>query len=262
MLQSLSFCLVYTVRAMQRNPDLAVIPGDKSSKNRSRDGDDDDEGNNDNSEDEEESSGDEDIMHMDEYRERQEAGIAGDDATFDDMSGANWIIQRLRGIGADSRGHRRIHVMKVFLMLIEVEKSEDRKTGSGDLIHTYIHQIIDVAVRSSLAAERANSGESEESLRETKEVSALLLNALEVAVGSSVFIGAFGTVQSNIQQSKTEKKRQAAAEAITNPQSYANRKIENAKRKKEARKRQIDKHAKVKGLKKRKGASVVVDYDL
>lgn len=110
-------------------------------------------------------------------------------------------------------------------MLIEVEKSEDRKTGSGDLIHTYIHQIIDVAVRSSLAAERANSGESEESLRETKEVSALLLNALEVAVGSSVFIGAFGTVQSNIQQSKTEKKRQAAAEAITNPQSYANRKV-------------------------------------
>lgn len=114
MLQSLSFCLVYTVRAMQRNPDLAVIPVDKSSKNKARGGDDDDEGNqNDDSEDEEESSGDEDIMHMDEYRERQEAGIAGDDATFDDMSGANWIIQRLRGIGADSRGHRRIHVMKV-----------------------------------------------------------------------------------------------------------------------------------------------------
>lgn len=110
-------------------------------------------------------------------------------------------------------------------MLIEVEKSDDRKAGSGDLINTYIHQIIDVAVRSSLAAERANPGYEEPSDKETKEVSALLLAALEVAVGSSVFIGAFGTVQASIQQSKSEKKRKAAAEAVTNPQSYASRKV-------------------------------------
>ena len=117
MLESLCFCLVYTIRAMQRNPDLAVIPVDKSTARRNKgDADDhnDEEGDGDSDEEEsDESSGDEDIMHMDEFRERQEAGITGDDATFDDLSGANWIMQRLRGIGADSRGNRRIHVMKV-----------------------------------------------------------------------------------------------------------------------------------------------------
>ena len=30
-------------------------------------------------------------------------------------SGASWIMQRLRGLGADSRGNRRLHVLKVRL---------------------------------------------------------------------------------------------------------------------------------------------------
>lgn len=109
----------------------------------------------------------------------------------------------------------------MFLLLISTLSSED----DTQFISAYLHQIIDVAVRASLAAERAAPTESETMIKETKQVSATLLNAIEVAVGSSEFIGAFSVVQNAIQQSKTEKKRIAAAEAITHPESYAARKV-------------------------------------
>lgn len=58
-----------------------------------------------------------------------------------------------------------------------------------------------------------------------KDLSAELLERLEHTVGSSAFIGAYSTAQRRIQSSKAEKKRQLAAEAITEPQKHAARKV-------------------------------------
>jgi hypothetical protein len=102
------------------------------------------------------------------------------------------------------------------LQLIRVE--------SVEFVTGFVHQIIEVSVRASLAAERLGSDE-EAAVKETKAVSAELLAAIELKVGAAVFIGAFGVIQRNIQSSKSEKKRQLAAEAISNPHSYATKKV-------------------------------------
>ncbi len=104
----------------------------------------------------------------------------------------------------------------MFLTLIQIE--------SVEFVACFVQQIIEVAVRASLAAERLNA-EEEAAAKETKELSAILLGAIEEKVGASVFIGAFSTVQQQIQTSKSEKKRILAAEAISNPQSYASKKV-------------------------------------
>jgi ubiquinone biosynthesis protein UbiJ len=58
-----------------------------------------------------------------------------------------------------------------------------------------------------------------------KELAAELLERLEQAVGSAAFIGAYSEVQRRVQSSKAEKRRQFAAEAIAEPQQYAQRKV-------------------------------------
>ena len=39
--------------------------------------------------------------------------IDGNDDELSSSGGAHWVMHRLRGIGSDSRGNRRLHVIKV-----------------------------------------------------------------------------------------------------------------------------------------------------
>ncbi len=107
-------------------------------------------------------------------------------------------------------------LLQVFLSLLAAETPE--------FVAGFISQIIEVAVRASLAADRANA-EEDAAVKETKAVALELLGAIELKVGSAAFIGAFGAIQRHIQSSKSEKKRLAASEAITDPQSYAAKKV-------------------------------------
>jgi ribosomal protein S25 len=108
---------------MLRNPDLAVVPAGESG-----DGVDDDEEEDRvaTTEELEESSEENDEAEEEEEEEAQD-GVQHEvvrgsslnpssivEKVGSELSGANWVMQRLRGIGADSRGNRRIHVMKVF----------------------------------------------------------------------------------------------------------------------------------------------------
>ena len=95
---------------------------------------------------------------------------------------------------------------------------------SVEFIGVYLHQIIEVAVRATLAVNTTPDA-TLSTVQTTKELSAALLEMLEGKVGSALFIGAFSEVQRRVQSSKAEKKRQLAAEAITDPQHYAARKV-------------------------------------
>mmetsp|Transcript_111635 Transcript_111635/g.218818 ORF Transcript_111635/g.218818 Transcript_111635/m.218818 type:complete len:1033 (+) Transcript_111635:1-3099(+) len=163
--------------------------------------------------------------------------------------GAHWVMQRLRGIGADYRGARRTHVLKVFLALVEAETEE--------FISAYLPQIIEVGVRGMLSVD-TTPDDPHSTVRVSKELSAELLERLEQVVGSSAFIGAYSDVQRRVQSSKAEKKRQYAAEAIMEPQRHAQRKIANMQKKKETKKRQTLRGAAIRGLKRKPGKSTSV----
>jgi U3 small nucleolar RNA-associated protein 20 len=165
------------------------------------------------------------------------------------VEGANWVIQRLRGIGADSRGYRRFNVIKIFAALVNVEES-------SDLLGSHLEQLIEVCIRSRVS--RAGNEETEvtsatlQNQKDTKEAAGELLEAIEQRVGSSVFIGIYGEVQRRVESSKADKKRRLAAEAVADPASYAQRKAKHAEKKKESRKRKNERFAAVKGIKKKK----------
>jgi len=170
----------------------------------------------------------------------------------DGVEGANWVIQRLRGIGADSRGWRRYNVIKIFAALVKVE-------SSADLLSSHLEQLIEVCIRSRIS--RVINEETEASSvtasaiqneKDTKEAAGELLEAIEHRVGSSTFIGIYGEVQRRIESSKADKKRRIAAEAVADPTSYAQRKVKHAEKKKESKKRKNERFAAIKGIKKKK----------
>lgn len=176
-------------------------------------------------------------------------GDGGNAHAREGRAGANWVIQRLRGIGADSRGYRRFNVIKVFAALVTVEENES-------MLSPHLEQLIEVCIRSRIS--RAVNEETEmtsaaiQNQKDTKEAAGELLEAIEQRVGSSTFIGIYGEVQRRIESSKAEKKRRLAAEAVSDPASYAQRKAKHAEKKKESRKRKNERFAAVKGIKKKK----------
>jgi hypothetical protein len=131
MVDPLSTCLVFAIRAMLRNPDLAVVPAGESG-----DGEDDDEEeervaseqpaeecDDDEEEDENEVEGEEEEPQDEGVQHEVVRGKSLNSSTVvekvgAELSGANWVMQRLRGIGADSRGNKRIHVMKVLWWIV------------------------------------------------------------------------------------------------------------------------------------------------
>ena len=113
---------------------------------------------------------------------------------------------------------------------------------------------MEVAVRASLSVH----GTDEDIFKTSKEVASELLAVIEDKIGSPQFIGHFGVIQRKIEGSKAEKKRRLAAEAITDPQLYANRRIELAKKKKELHKKKIAKLQAVKGKRKKSSKTAIL----
>lgn len=104
----------------------------------------------------------------------------------------------------------------MFLALVQAE--------SAEFVTAYLQQIVDVAVRATLAVNTTPDA-AQSPVQLAKELAAELLERLEQAVGSAAFIGAYSEVQRRVQSSKAEKRRQFAAEAIAEPQQYAQRKV-------------------------------------
>ncbi len=95
---------------------------------------------------------------------------------------------------------------------------------SAEFITVYVEQIIEVAVRATLAVD-TTPDVAQNPVQVAKELASALLEQLEQTVGSDVFIGAYSQVQRRIQSSKAEKRRAAAAEAIAEPHRHAVRKV-------------------------------------
>merc|ERR1711988_1174057 len=47
-------------------------------------------------------------------------------------SGSTWLLARLRGLGLDSRGDRRLHVLTIFEALAKEEDEEGGSFGGGE----------------------------------------------------------------------------------------------------------------------------------
>ncbi|CAE7702227.1 unnamed protein product, partial [Symbiodinium microadriaticum] len=118
----------------------------------------------------------------------------------------------------------------------------------------YMKQLIEVALRSRISKRdnAAGDGPADESSPEVLLAADDLLDVLEARVGSSTFIGVYGEVQRMVESSKSEKKRKLAADAISNPTTYAQRKVEKAEKKKESKKRKALRFAALKGIKPKK----------
>ena len=71
----------------------------------------------------------------------------------------------------------------------------------------------------------------------------------------------FSQIQQQLENSKSEKRRRLAAEVISDPKSYAIRKIENAKKKKELKKKKISKLQLLKGKKKKNNSKSAILYE-
>lgn len=99
--------------------------------------------------------------------------------------------------------------------------SELVKVEDEDFALQHMKQMVEVALRSRLL----ETGPDEAILRDTKEAAAALLEAIELKVGSTDFIGAFSQVQRSLQGRKVAKKKAAAAEAIYNPRAFALKKV-------------------------------------
>jgi hypothetical protein len=177
--------LVFAVRAMIRNPNLAQVEVEKTSvasskgetKEKSEEAEQDvetapakrkkpllpifgDNGGKDS--DEEEDSEDDKESDEDSENEEDDDGdnkqATPEDAGDDDseskadeppvgetvtVNAADWVMQRLKGLGADSRGRRRYHVIKVFSALVAAEEV--------DFVRQHLQQIVEVGVRVRMA---------------------------------------------------------------------------------------------------------------
>jgi hypothetical protein len=208
LLEAVTSSLVFVIRAMDKNADLHSIT----------------------------SGGKEEEEEDDDNEENEDEVEVVKTINSRNVSGANWVIQRLRGLGIDPRARRRVHVMKVFTSLVSSETSE--------FISTYAKQIIEIPIRATLTV----TGPDEALLKECKDAGTELLELIEKKIGSSLFIGVFGEVQTHIQGTKSQQKRERLAEAILNPKAHALKKIAKTEGKKESKKRKTLRHTAITDL--------------
>eukprot|EP00607_Mallomonas_marina_P003659 CAMPEP_0182426668 /NCGR_PEP_ID=MMETSP1167-20130531/13187_1 /TAXON_ID=2988 /ORGANISM="Mallomonas Sp, Strain CCMP3275" /LENGTH=257 /DNA_ID=CAMNT_0024608277 /DNA_START=1068 /DNA_END=1841 /DNA_ORIENTATION=+ len=161
------------------------------------------------------------------------------------LSGENWVMQRLKGLAVDRRGRRRLYVLKVFIALVTME--------SVDFAKNHLHQIIGASLR----AHNMSHGPDEAIENETKEAANELLALIEKTVGPMLYLGAFREVQTHMKQNKLENKQKIAQEAVSNPKSFAERKIARTMKKRASKKRKTLRHAAIRGLKRGRGPSEV-----
>jgi hypothetical protein len=159
--------------------------------------------------------------------------------------GCNWPMQRLRGIGSDNRGLRCLYVVEIFARLVALEP-----VGFSE---AYAAPMIEVAYRGSTALPGPNPQQD----LEIKEACTLFLAQIEAKMGAAAFIEAYSAVQQRVRNIKTERKRQAAVEAVSDPRAHAMRKVEKAEAKRAARKRKADKVRVARGGKKARNLAIL-----
>jgi hypothetical protein len=244
--------------------------GDKKKSNKKRKQSSDDEEDDEDEEEEEEEDGEnegkadgeeeDDAMEVDETNDKEPEGDGeeegGDgnelnDKTFfpDDLnennptandSNANkrgivWVMNRLRAIGADSRGTRRIRILQLFLQLIQVQSME--------FIHQFLPKLMEIPIRvlithskqpnateiltfsESLLNQLENIHSQEEILELQYLLSMKVLNLLESKVSTELYFDYYTKIQSFLQQKKWVQKQHQKMEAITNPQAFAEKRV-------------------------------------
>eukprot|EP01041_Mallomonas_annulata_P001346 gene1346-2596_t len=218
-------CLVFVIQAMHRRPDLALRP--------IREG----------------TTVENDTDEMTATTMTSTAVDAVPDTEPAVISGENWVMQRLRGLAVDRRGRRRLYVLKVFTALVGIETEE--------FVKNHLKQFIEACLR----AYNMSHGPDEELEKETKETANSLLDLIEKKVGASAYLGAFREVQQYLKKNKLDNKQKLANEAITNPKSFAERKIARTMKKKEGKKRKSLRDSAMRGLKKRRGPGAMAFTD-
>ena len=164
-------------------------------------------------------SGDESSNNDEDSEEDDDEGeVGGAEENNNGKCGLSWMMQRLRAVGADIRGNRRRHVLKVFHELVKIQ--------SMDSIAPYLPQILEVPIRIMLSKIITEDNTTEEQMQVLlKEQSTELLRHVENKMGAIDFMGIFSEIQRKVEKIKHDKKRRMKAEAVSNPSLYAKKKV-------------------------------------
>ena len=216
---SLVKCLVFTIRVMAHNPLLCQLNS----------GDDNDI--------------DDDDKETDDHLKKKTKKIENshNNRPMQGFMGCNWVMRRLRTIGLDIRGKRRLFVLDIFLALVPIESSE--------LITYCLPNILTLAltIKGTLTAPDSTL------LQILHEKAEELMKLVEKKVDAPVFVENVTIVQQQLMQRKSDKKREAAALAVTDPSAYSVKKRQRTENKKKAAKKKNIAHAAIRGLKKKRG---------
>ena len=87
-----------------------------------------------------------------------------------------------------------------------------------------------------------------------------LLSRLERILGSTPYIELYSQVQKRVEGSKHAQRKKRAAEAVADPASFAQRKVERQQRKKESRKRKKEKSS-TKGSKRLRNNQLAYTFE-
>lgn len=210
-------------------------------------------------EEEEEDIDDEDIDNEEEVEEQEENEDDIEDAEADDSSEENdeellsnsstslvWTMHRLRAIGADIRGSRRVIILRILKDIVT-------NVFSKELIINYLPQIIEVPIRVMLTpsvstyATRSKLTKDEltaelEKENTLKELANDILVFIEKLLGSVEYMKVFSQIQLKINKLKSAKKLRMKAEAVRNPKLYAQKKLEQNRAKRMSSKKKAERH--------------------
>jgi len=277
--ENLHDCIVFVVRVLHRNPFLDAGgdsgngrkhgegeeegeedgDGDVEAKDIDADSDSEDSDGKEDEDEEEEAEAEVNIsmgagesdLHKNNSRKRTRSASTSNSskAEKDTPSTLRWIMARLKGLGMDPRGHRRLHVLKIFNTLIVKEDTNFIAAHSG--------QLLELSIRTRLTVTAPNEAD----LKVLQGIAATLFELLEEKLGSSVFIGLYADMQKRIESSKTAKRRIEAAVAISDPRAFAMNKMEKRARKTQAKKRKATHGDMKKGRKLKNQAFLYGDGD-
>jgi hypothetical protein len=169
--------------------------------------------------------------------------------------GLVWVMNRLRAIGADSRGTRRIRVLQLFYDLVQSQTATPPGSALSDLIKSFLPKIMEIPIRvlytysrkktthpndtgkasmistasEDLLEHLENISSAEENLELQYLLSMKLLALLEQQCAScpDVYLDYYTKIQAFLEQKKLVKKSSLKMEAITNPQAYAEKRVRN-----------------------------------
>lgn len=251
--ENLHECIVFVVRVLHRNPALDTGSSGNSCKSAVSGSAEAEEAGEETGEAEDSMDTDDDSQpasskkHASSSREEGRGG--SEEKEKEGSSTLRWTMSRLKGLGMDPRGHRRLHVLNIFNTLITKEDTKFVTAHAG--------QLLELSIRTRLTVSAPNEAD----LKVLQGIAAALFELLEEKLGSSVFIGLYADMQKHIESSKTAKRRLEAAVAISDPRAFAIGKLEKRARKTQAKKKKATHGDMKKGRKLKNQAFLYGDGD-